>query len=358
MKDKILVINPGSTSTKVAVFKNHTRIIEENILHSKEQLSLFPKIADQYEYRTGAVEKLLEMQGCPMEELLCISARGGLLRPLTKGGTYLVNEQMCRELMHAKHEHACNLGALMALRIGKKLGIPAYIVDPVIIDEMSDLAKLSGYEGVRRKAMWHPLNQKAIARKAAALFGKTYQEINCIVAHLGGGITVGAHQKGRTIDVNNGLDGDGPYSPERTGGLPNEALLNMVFDEGLTRDAVMKRLTGEGGCVSYLHTNDAREIEQMIESGDKKAELIFEGMAYQISKEISAMAAVMKGNVDAIALTGGLAYSSRLTSWIRERVSFIAPVYLFPGEGEMEALNEGAKRVMDHLEEAILWQEN
>lgn len=358
MKDKILVINPGSTSTKIAVFKNHSKIVEESVQHSKKQLSRFRKISDQYEFRTKAVEELLKVQGVLMNELICISARGGLLRPLPKGGTYFVNEQMCEELVNAKHEHACNLGALIAFQIGNRLGIPAFIVDPVIVDEMSDLAKLSGYEGVRRKAMWHPLNQKAIARQVAGLFGKTYQEINCIVAHLGGGITVGAHFKGRTIDVNNGLDGDGPYSPERTGGLPNEALLGMVYDEGLSQDEIMKRLVGEGGCVSYLHTNDARDIEQMIVSGNKRAELIFEGMAYQISKEIGAMSTVLSGEVDAIALTGGLAYSSRLTAWIRERVSFIAPVFLFPGEGEMEALNEGARRVMDGLEEAILWEEN
>lgn len=355
MKDKILVINPGSTSTKIAVFRNQNKIFEESILHSREELSRYHKISEQYELRKTAVEKLLDEQGCPVDELLCISARGGLLKPLPKGGTYLVTEKMCSDLIHAEQEHACNLGALIARGIGRSAGIPSYIVDPVIIDEMSPLAKLSGYEGIERKAMWHPLNQKAAARKLAALLGRTYSEINCIVAHMGGGITVGAHQCGLAIDVNNGLDGDGPYSPERTGGLPNESILRMVFDEGMDKNTVMSRLVGQGGCVSYLQTNDAREIECMIENGNKKAELIFEGMAYQVSKEIGSMAAVLKGRVDAVVLTGGLAHSSRFTSWIKERVSFIAPVYLFPGEGEMEALYAGAKRVMNGLEKPLVY---
>lgn len=355
MKDKILVINPGSTSTKVAVFKKFNKMIEESIVHSKEELAPFKRIADQYQFRLRAVWEMLEGQEFSLDDLMCISARGGLLKPLPKGGTYLVNDKMCEDLIAAEHEHACNLGALIAREIGRKLDIPAFIVDPVIIDEMSELAKLSGCAGIRRKAMWHPLNQKAIARKVAALSGKKYEEINCIVAHMGGGITVGAHEKGLTIDVNNGLDGDGPYSPERSGSLPNEALLRMVFDEGLSREQIMKRMVGGGGCVSYLHTNDARKIEERIDEGDQEAKLIFEGMAYQISKEIGAMATVLSGHVDAIALTGGLAYSPRLTAWIMHRVSFIAPVYLFPGEGEMEALNEGAKRVMDGTEQPIIY---
>lgn len=355
MKDKILIINPGSTSTKLAVFKAQNKILEGNIQHTREELVRCGRISEQYQFRIDAVEKFLNEQQCPMDELMCISARGGLLKPLP-GGTYLVNDKMCADLIHAKHEHAVNLGALIARKIGRELGIPAYIVDPVVVDEMSPLATLSGYEGVRRKALWHPLNQKATARKVVALFGKEYKEINCIVAHMGGGITVGAHEKGLTIDVNNGLDGDGPFSPERTGSLPNEAWICMIFDEGLSKEQVMKRMVGQGGCVSYLHTNSAIEIEAMIEKGDEKAKFIFEGMAYQISKEIGSMAAVLKGNIDAIVLTGGLAYSARLTNWIKERVSFIAPVYLLPGEGEMEALNDGARRVMDKKETVIIYE--
>lgn len=356
MKDKILVINPGSTSTKIAVFRKNCKVMEGNILHSKEELSKYNRIADQYEMRLNEIRNLLKKENISEEEFQCISARGGLLKPLSKGGTYVVNEKMCEDLRAAEHEHACNLGALIAGEMAGELNIQAFIVDPVIIDEMSELAKLSGYAGCRRKAMWHPLNQKAIARKAAALLGKEYSEISCIVAHMGGGITVGVHDHGKTIDVNNGLDGEGPYSPERSGTLPNEALLKMIFDEKKSRDEVMKCMVGGGGCTSYLHTNDARMIEQMIKNGDEKACLIYKGMAYQISKEIGALSTVLNGKIDAIVLTGGLAYSRMLTDWIRERVSFIAPVYLFPGEGEMEALNEGAYRVMNGTEDAIAYE--
>lgn len=352
-KSMILVINPGSTSTKIAVFKNKNKILEESIKHSEIDLSTYQRVADQFEFRRDIVKQVLWEQKIDLNELQAIAARGGLLKPMP-GGTYLVTEAMCEELLNAANEHASNLGALIGYNLAKELGIPAYIVDPVVVDEMTPLAKLSGLKGYDRRSIWHPLNQKAVARKLASLLGKEYQEINCIIAHLGGGVTVGAHQNGKTVDVNNGLMGEGPYSPERTGGLPNEVLLKMVFEEGKSRSEIEKSLVGQGGCVSYLNTNDARVAEQMAET-DGKARLIYEGMAYQISKEIASLAAVFHGQVDAIALTGGMAYSRMLTSWIKERVSFIAPVYLFPGEEEMEALCDGVERVLAGKEEARIY---
>lgn len=354
-KDKILVINPGSTSTKLAVFQGNNKIIEESLSHSTADLAPYQRVADQFDFRYQAVMEFLAEKQVALNELLCISARGGLLKPIS-GGTYQVNEGMCMDIRTSGREHASNLGALIAKAIGDQLGIPAFIVDPVVVDEMDDLARLSGLAGYGRRAIWHPLNQKATVRKAAVLLGKTYAEVTCIAVHMGGGVTVGLHKKGRAVDVNNGLDGDGAYSPERCGGLPTGVILDLVFEEQLNRAQVMKRLAGQGGCVSYLGTNDARVIEKMVMDGDAQAELVYRGMAYQISKEIGALAAAAAGQVDAILLTGGMAYSRLFTSWIRERVEFIAPVYLFPGEGEMEALKDGAKRVMDGTETAKIYE--
>lgn len=354
-KDKILVINPGSTSTKLAVFQGNNKIIEESLNHSPEELAPYQRVADQFDFRYQAVLQFLADKQVALSDVLCISARGGLLKPI-EGGTYQVNECMCEDIRTAKREHASNLGALIAKAIGDQERIPAFIVDPVVVDEMDKLARLSGLEGYERKAIWHPLNQKATVRKAASLLGKDYADVTCIVVHMGGGVTVGLHKKGRAVDVNNGLDGDGPFSPERCGGLPTGVVLDLVFEEKLDRGQVMKRLAGQGGCVSYLGTNDARVIEKRACEGDRKAELIYQGMAYQISKEIGALAAAAAGQVDGILLTGGMAYSRLFTDWIKERVSFIAPVYLFPGEGEMEALKDGAKRVMDGAEPAKIYE--
>ncbi len=353
-KNKILVINPGSTSTKIAVFMNGNKILEENIKHNEEELAPFARVADQFQFRLDLILRVLEEQHIALAELAAIAARGGLLKPIP-GGTYLVNEAMCEDLRTTKNEHASNLGAMIAFELGKTLDICGYIVDPVVVDEMEPLAKLSGLKGYDRRALWHPLNQKAVARKMGKILGREYSELNCIVAHLGGGVTVAAHRKGRAIDVNNGLIGDGPFSPERAGGLPVEVLLTLACDENKSRKEIEKSLVGKGGLVSYLKTNDARVAEKMAQEDDE-ARLVFEGMAYQISKEIAALAAVLCGDVDAIVLTGGMAYSKMLTGWIKERVAFIAPVYLFPGEEEMEALSDGVVRVLDGKEKALIYE--
>ncbi|MBZ4653712.1 MAG: Butyrate kinase [Peptococcaceae bacterium] len=346
---KILAINPGSTSTKIAVFVNENLVFEKTLRHSTEELEKFPQVADQFLFRMEVITSSLEEAQIPLSSLQAVVGRGGLLKPIS-GGTYLVNEAMCHDLKHAQKEHASNLGALIAREIGERFGIPAFIVDPVVVDEMEPLARVSGMKGVERKSLFHALNQKAIARKAAAALNKKYEESHLIIAHLGGGISVGAHQKGRVIDVNNALDGDGPFSPERSGGVPVGSIVEMCFAQGLSRNEVYKCIVGRGGLVGYLGTNDARVVEEMIRQGNEEARLVYEAMAYQVAKEIGSCAAVLKGKVEAIALTGGLAYSQMLTNWIKERVEFIAPVMIFPGEGEMEALAEGALRVLRGIE--------
>ncbi|MCR4441990.1 MAG: butyrate kinase [Peptococcaceae bacterium] len=344
-KERILVINPGSTSTKIAVFEGENVAAEKNIDHDAAVIKKYARVADQLEFRKKAVLDFLQEAGIPAGSLDCVVGRGGLLRPIS-GGTYLVDEAMCRELQNAEKEHASNLGALISWEIARPLGICSYIADPVVVDEMEPLARLSGLKGIERKSVFHALNQKAVARQAAAALNKGYGECCLIVAHLGGGISVGAHRNGRVIDVNNALDGDGPFSPERAGGMPVCAVIDLCLHSGLGEKEIKKRLVGGGGLVSYLGTNDARKVEAMIREGNEEARLVFEAMAYQVAKEIGSCAAVLKGRVDAVVLTGGLAHSGMLVGWIRERVEFIAPVLVYPGEGEMEALAAAGLRVL------------
>jgi len=262
---------------------------------------------------------------------------------------------MCEDLRTTNREHASNLAALIGYEMGKELGISCYVVDPVVVDELQPVARLSGLKGYDRTSVWHALNQKAVARKVAMMLGTQYKDMNCIVAHMGGGVTVAAHEKGRAIDVNNGLRGDGPFSPERSGGLPCDIMMKMVFDDGKSRKEMEKSLAGQGGFVSYLNTNDTREVEKMAQT-DEYAELVYNAMAYQVSKEIASLGATLYGKIDAVILTGGMAHSKKLTSLIKERVSFMAPVYIFPGEEEMEALAAGVARVLDKEEEAIVYK--
>ncbi|MBC7194519.1 MAG: butyrate kinase, partial [Caldisericia bacterium] len=286
----------------------------------------------------------------------CIVGRGGLIKPV-ESGTYIINEKMIEDLKEAKRgEHASNLGAIIAYEIAKELKIPAYIVDPVVVDEMDDVARISGLKGIERKSIFHALNQKAVARRAAKDLGKKYEDVNLIVVHLGGGISVGAHRKGRVVDVNNALNGDGPFAPERAGGLPTQDLVDLCFSGKYTFDEMKKKLAGEGGLVSHLGTNDAREVEKRIENGDSYARLVYEAMAYQVSRTIGEMAAVLKGEIDAIVITGGIAYSKMLVDWIRERVSFLGKILVYPGEDEMEALALGALRVLRKEEEPKIYE--
>lgn len=342
---KILVINPGSTSTKIAVYEDLNPIFVETIRHNVEDLEVFETITDQYNFRKEFIISTLEENGIKIDDLDVVVGRGGLLKPIP-GGVYEVNEVMIQDLkIGIQGEHASNLGGILAKEIAKSSAknIPAFIVDPVVVDEMEEIARYSGRPELPRISIFHALNQKAVARRFAKEQNKHYNELNLIIAHLGGGITVGAHRQGRVVDVNNGLDGEGPFSPERSGSLPVGALAKLCFSGKYSLPQVRKMITGAGGLVAYLGTNDAKKVEEMAyEQNDEKARIIFEAMAYQIAKEIGAAAAVLYGRVDAVLITGGIAYSDKLVNLIRERVQFIAPVKVYPGEDEMQALAEGA----------------
>lgn len=354
MKDiyKILTINPGSTSTKIAVFDNDELVFEKTLRHSSEEIGQFKQISDQFDFRKNVIEDALVEAKVDLNTLDCVVGRGGLLKPI-QGGTYSVTDKMLEDLrVGVQGQHASNLGGIIADQFSKELNIPAYIVDPVVVDELSDVARISGLAEIDRKSIFHALNQKAIARRYAEEAGKRYDELNLIVAHMGGGVSVGAHSNGRVVEVANALDGEGPFSPERSGGLPVGALVEMCYSGKYTIYDIKKMITGKGGLVSYLNTNDARDVESLIENGDKKAELVYDAMAYQIAKEIGACAAALSGKVDAVLLTGGIAYSKSFTKQISDRVSFIADVKVYPGEDEMIALALGGLRVLRGEESA------
>ena len=343
---RMLIINPGSTSTKIAVFDDLNPVFVETLRHSSEELAQYNTIFEQYEFRKGVILNALKEKNIPLESLNAVVGRGGLLKPI-EGGTYIVNERMLEDLkIGVQGQHASNLGGVIAYEIAKSLNIPAYIVDPVVVDEMDEIARISGMPEIQRKSIFHALNQKAVAKRYAKEKGKKYEELNLIVAHLGGGISVGAHRKGRVVDVNNALDGEGPFSPERTGSLPVGDLVKMCFSGKYTLEEMKKKITGKGGLMAYFGTNDARDVKKMMDEGNKEAELVYKAMAYQVAKEIGMCATVLKGEVDAIILTGGLAYGKEFVEWIKERVSFIAPVVVYPGEDEMLALAEGGLRVL------------
>ena len=350
--NRVLVINPGSTSTKIGVYDELSLIYDETLRHSADEIGVYKTIFDQYKFRMDIILGVLEKASIPVESLNAIVGRGGLLKPI-EGGTYIVNERLLEDLKEGvQGQHASNLGGIIAHEIAKPLGIPAYIVDPVVVDELEAVARISGHPELSRASIFHALNQKAVARRYAKASERKYEELNLIVAHMGGGISVGAHKQGRVVDVNNALDGEGPFSPERAGGLPVGSLVKLCYSGKYTQDEINKMINGKGGLVAHLGTNDGREVERLIDSGDKKAALVFDAMAYQISKEICSCAAVLKGKVDAIILTGGLSYGKRLVEAITERVSFVAPVEVYPGEDELLALAEGGLRVLNGQEKA------
>jgi butyrate kinase len=350
---RILVINPGSTSTKLAVFEDEEPLYSETIAHPHQQIAAFPRIPDQYAFRRDAVLAFLKEHAVDPSSLDAVVGRGGLLRPLDSG-TYRVNQRMLQELRspHKERDHVVNLGALIANEIAQPLRISAFIVDPVCVDELDSLARVSGLPEIERKSFSHALSLKSAARHAARDLGRPYEELNLVVAHLGGGISVTAHRQGRMIDVNQALDGTGPFSPERVGGLPFGDVMRLCFSGKYTYDELFRRLTRQGGLLAHLGTNDAVEVEKRIAQGDEHARLIYEALAYQIAKEIGLMATVLKGQVDAIVLTGGLAHSSMLVGWIRERVEWIAPLLVYPGQDEMLAMTQGALRVLRGEEQA------
>ncbi|EAX46608.1 acetate and butyrate kinase [Thermosinus carboxydivorans Nor1] len=352
---KILAINPGSTSTKIAVYADETCLFEETIRHSTEELAPFARINDQYEFRRQLVEKVLTTHDIKIEELSAVVGRGGPLKPIPSG-TYIVNDTMCEDLRAGvQAEHASNLGGLIARGIADQAGIPAFIVDPVSVDEFEPLARITGIPEIQRRSLFHALNLKAVAHRVACDLGRDYHSLNLIMVHLGGGISVGIQQGGRMIDVANPNE-TGPFSPERAGAVPTGDLVKMCYSGKYTLEQMKKKLVGSAGLVAHLGTNDGREIERRINAGDKHAALVYEAMAYQVAKEIGAMATVVSGRVDAIVLTGGLAHSKMLTGWISNRVRFIADVLIYPGEDEIKALVEGALRVLRGEEEAKIYQ--
>jgi butyrate kinase len=343
---RILTLNPGSTSTKVSVYDNEKEIANHTTRYQPEQLAGFKTILEQRQFRTNDAIRMMQDHQIPIDSLDAVVGRGGLLKPIDSG-TYLINEQMMKDLISdSAMVHASALGGLMAETIGRAHGIPAYVVDPVVVDEMDPCAKLTGIPGIERRSVFHALNSKAVARHCAKKIGISYEDGRFIVAHMGGGITVGAHRYGRVVDVNDAVSGEGSFTPERSGTVPLEPLVDMCFNGVFSKAEVLSKIIGNGGVQAYLGTTDMIAVEQMIKGGDEYAALVLESMAYQVSKQIGAMAAVLEGRINAIILTGGLAWSSRFTGSIKQRVDQIAPVYTFPGESEMLALAEGALRVL------------
>lgn len=354
---KILVINPGSTSTKVAVYEDEKPILLRNIAHSAEELAPFGNITEQQEFRRQLVLDELKMADISME-FDAVIGRGGLVKPIS-GGVYEINQRMLDDTLHGcvMHSHACNLGCLLAHEIAAQIpGCRSFIADPGVVDELSPLARISGSPLMPRICIWHALNQRAIARRYARGIGKEYEDLNLIICHLGGGISVAAHEKGRAIDANNALDGEGPFSPERAGSLPAVDLIRLCFSGKYNEEELLKRIAGKAGLNAHLGTNNMREILKRIQQGDEHAQLIVDAMIYHIAKNIAAESAVLCGHVDAILITGGMAHSDYIISRLRKRIGFLAPVYTFPGEDEMEALALNALAVLQAKREAKIYE--
>ena len=341
----ILVINPGSTSTKIAVYEDKKQILKNNISHSVEDLSKYEDIIDQYEFRKNIVVEEIKKANIPFK-FDAIIGRGGLAKPL-ESGVYEVNEKMMDDIRHSLHHHACDLGCIIAYEIAKDIpNCPSYIADPVLVDELCDYARITGSPLIPRVAIWHALNQKAIARRFANDQGKKYEDLNLIICHLGGGISVAAHEHGRAIDTNNALDGEGPFSPERAGTLPASDVVRLCFSGKYTEANLLKMLAGQAGLAAHLGTNDMRLIEKRVNEGDEKAKFLVDAMIYHIAKAIAAQGAVLYGKVDGIIFTGGIAHWNYVVDELKKRVSFVAPVYNYPGEDELEALAMNALAVL------------
>ena len=348
---KQLIINPGSTSTKIAVFDDETMVFEKTIRHTNEELQQFNRVSDQFQFRKDMIILALKENSISLDMLDAVVGRGGLIKPV-EGGTYTVNDKLIEDLRkNVKVEHASNLGAPLARSIADEVNIPSFIVDPVVVDEMEDVARVSGHPDFERISIWHALNQRAVARRAAMeQFGRKYEDLNFVVAHLGGGISIGAHKKGRAVDVNNALNGEGPFSPERSGSLPMGQLVKMCFSGLYTEAQINKMMVGKGGISAHLGTNSAKEISDRAQAGDEKAKLIYSAMAYQVAKAIGEYAVVLDGDVNAILITGGIAYDEYFVKMIEDKVKFIAKVIAYPGEDELLALAQGGLRVLKGIE--------
>jgi len=350
VKRLILAINPGSTSTKFGLFEEDKLLFDVTLRHTSDDISEFSKITDQYSFRKELIERELRVRSVQRDGIKAVVGRGGLIKPI-ESGIYEVNEQMRRDLEAGlMGEHASNLGGLIADNLASSMpSARAFIVDPVVVDELEPVARIAGHPEFRRVSIFHALNQKAIARTYAGAAGKQYEKLNLIVAHMGGGISVGAHRRGRVVDVNNALNGDGPFSPERSGGLPAGQIVDLCFSGRFSKDELKAMITGKGGMVAYLGTNDFRDICRRAGEGEEMPLLILDAAAYQVSKEIGALATVLHGNVDAIILTGGMAYQEVFVNKIMEMTSFLAPVKVYPGEDELKALAFNGLLALDGL---------
>ena len=353
MSIKSLIINPGSTSTKIGVFEDETLLFEETLRHSTEEIAQYASIVDQKDFRKQIILDLLAKKNFDINSLQGIVGRGGMLKPIP-GGTYAVSDELLEDLKIGKQgQHASNLGGILAREIGDSIGVPSYIVDPVVVDELMPIARYSGVPELPRTSVFHALNQKAVAKRYAKEKGVSYDSLNLIVVHMGGGVSVGAHEKGRVIDVFNALDGDGAFSPERAGAVPSGALIKMCFSGEYTEKEVYKKIVGNGGFNAYLGTNDMRDVAKMIADGDAHADEVREAFILQVCKNIGSMACVLKGKVDRIIVTGGIAYNKEVVDKMEERAGFIAPFTVYPGEDELLALAQGALRVLNGEEEAM-----
>lgn len=350
---KSLIINPGSTSTKIGVFEDETLLFEETLRHSTEEISKYASIVDQKDFRKHIITELLEKKDFDIKSLGVVVGRGGMLKPIP-GGTYEVSNALLEDLkIGIQGQHASNLGGILAKEIADSIGVKAYIVDPVVVDELESVARCSGVPELPRTSVFHALNQKAVAKRYAKENDKQYESLNLIVVHMGGGVSVGAHEQGRVIDVYNALDGDGAFSPERAGGVPSGALIKMCFSGKYTEKEVYSKFVGQGGFNAYMGTNDMREVEDKANAGDATALEYRAAFIYQVAKDIGSMATVLKGKVDKIIVTGGIAYDKAVVAGLKERADWIADFQVYPGEDELLALAQGALRVMNGEEKAM-----
>ena len=352
MSIKSLIINPGSTSTKIGVFEDETLLFEETLRHSTEEIAQYATIVDQKDFRKDIIMNLLKEKDFDIKSLGMVVGRGGLLKPIP-GGTYAVTDELLEDLKIGKQgQHASNLGGILAREIADEIGVPSFIVDPVVVDELCDEARISGVPELPRVSIFHALNQKAVAKRYAKETGKKYEDLNLIVVHMGGGVSVGPHKNGKVIDIFNALDGDGAFSPERSGAVPVGALVKMCFSGEYTQAEVYKKLVGNGGFNAYVGTNDMRDVEKMVNEGNEKAAEVRDAFILQMSKNIGAMATVLEGKVDQIIVTGGIAYDKYVVAKLKERCEWIAQFTVYPGEDELLALVQGGLRVLNGEEEA------
>ncbi len=355
MSIKSLIINPGSTSTKIGVFEDETLLFEETLRHSTEEISQYASIVEQKDFRKKIITGLLESKNFDIHSLNVVVGRGGMLKPIP-GGTYAVTDDLLEDLkVGVQGQHASNLGGILAREIGDSIQVPSYIVDPVVVDEMMPIARYSGVPELPRVSVFHALNQKAVAKRYAKEQGVPYESLNLIVVHMGGGVSVGAHEKGKVVDVFNALDGDGAFSPERAGAVPSGSLIKMCFSGEYTQKEIYSKIVGKGGLNAYLGTNDMRDVLKMEAEGDQYATEIKEAFTFQVAKDIGSMACVLKGKVDQIIVTGGIAYSAVIVDALKERAGFIAPFTVYPGEDELLALAQGAIRVLTGEEEVMVY---